>query len=632
MKKLWFGILVTLLVTVFIAPAFAWDFSMMGQFEWRYRYLGRANGYQDLFGDMRLQDNPLINIGFPAGTGPIGFAGPNFWRGYNGNNALPMATSNCGSQLRIVRGGFSYADSDASEYDQRMTFLPEIRINNAIRLRGNVDLAGIRQKYNHRDMQTNGPMDRWYQDRMSQNAFDTAMIPSINQWYATAQLPWGILAVGNRDAPWGVGAVWNNRVQQDAILMLLPYGPFLFGAQFWLEHNPDGFGAFRPYGSLGTVLDPPADHTGPAPNTVVNLDNGEHPTAAWSLLMVYRSGPIDCGAGFLHELLHSNNANLLGATGLTGFRPVYYNPLSPYPNELYGFGGVDLAVLMEFAYLKYNNGRFFANLEYWWANEDTYFLGYGQTLRPGSTASGAPQAYTEGSMFFGELGAMCGPAKLSGMFAWSGGASLNNGNPTKVYTGIAIDGQATDAYNYLLFHTYGGGNDAPWNTGLSFVNDENGMMVDAYALGARLDYAVAANLNIWGSYMWASRVEQNGWLAGQKDSNGNPATDPVTGGLLPWTAYDAQQWKINNMPGAGGAMNPYVDDRLLGWEANVGVDWKLLENMTVMSRYAYWQPGPWFDQAYQVIGLNGGGGASVTGFMQGRSAIQAFSSSIMIDF
>ena len=90
------------------------------------------------------------------------------------------------------------------------------------------------------------------------------------------------------------------------------------------------------------------------------------------------------------------------------------------------------------------------------------------------------------------------------------------------------------------------------------------------------------------------------------------------------------------MPGAGGNMNPYVDDAYLGWEANVGVDWKLLENMTVCT-YAYWQPGPWFDQAYQVVGLNGaGGGAAMTaghgGFLQGRSAIQAFTSSVMIDF
>jgi hypothetical protein len=59
MKKLWLGILATLLLAVFVAPAFAWEFNMRGQFEWRFRYIGRANGYQDLFGDMRFQDSDL---------------------------------------------------------------------------------------------------------------------------------------------------------------------------------------------------------------------------------------------------------------------------------------------------------------------------------------------------------------------------------------------------------------------------------------------------------------------------------------------------------------------------------------------------------------------------------------------
>ncbi len=70
MKKLWLGILATLLLAVFAAPAFAWEFNMSGQFEWRYRYFGRANGYQDLFGDMRFQDSPLNTTG-----AVIGFAG-----------------------------------------------------------------------------------------------------------------------------------------------------------------------------------------------------------------------------------------------------------------------------------------------------------------------------------------------------------------------------------------------------------------------------------------------------------------------------------------------------------------------------------------------------------------------------
>ncbi|MGC8603624.1 MAG: hypothetical protein ACP5VS_08060, partial [Desulfomonilaceae bacterium] len=157
---------------------------------------------------------------------------------------------------------------------------------------------------------------------------------------------------------------------------------------------------------------------------------------------------------------------------------------------------------------------------------------------------------------------------------------------------------------------------------------------------------VAANLNVWGSYMWANRVEENGWLAGQKDYNGNPAIGASNPYGI-WTAQDAVLWKTTMMPGAGGNMNPYVDSCYLGWEADCGFDWKLLENLMVSSRYAYWQPGTWFDQAYQVVGVgNNAGGAATTafpvigtpgpgimgGFLQGRSAIQSFTTSVFIDF
>ena len=112
MKKLWLGILATLLLAMFVAPAFAWEFDMNGQFEWRFRYFGRANGYQDLFGDMRFQDN-ILN-----GTGAlVGFSGLNMWRGFNGGTlAAPkqMNTGFNGGQLRIVRGGFSNADRTPS--------------------------------------------------------------------------------------------------------------------------------------------------------------------------------------------------------------------------------------------------------------------------------------------------------------------------------------------------------------------------------------------------------------------------------------------------------------------------------------------------------------------------------------
>jgi hypothetical protein len=616
MKKLWLGLLATLLLALFVAPAFAWEFDMGGQFEWRYRYIGRANGYQDLFGDMRFQDNPLNTTGEV-----IGFSGPNFWRGYNGNPHNPMATGNWGDSIRVVKSGFAYADCDGSEYDQRMTFTPELKINQAIHFFMNVDLAGIRQKYNHRDFQTNGPLDRWYQDRLSQNAFDTAMIPSFNQYRVTINTPWCIFSLGAKPFPFGTGALLGNNTRASALFAVIPYGPFLFEPGIWNSRGPEGWAPnWVPYTG-----------TGPGPNGVLSMDNGLHNTILWAPLFVYRSGPVDIGGGFIQRLNHASAAD--GGAGTRAIRPGSpYNALATY-----SIGATDTAVMIWEIYGKYNNGRFFANAEYNWVNVDLTYPGWGTTPYEGAQfGGGAPPIHLEGASFFGEAGALCGPAKLAFLLAWSNGQVLNNNNPTKVYRGLALNYQVTDAYNYLMFHTYGGGNNAPWDAthAVTVTNDENGMMADAWALATRLDYAVAANLNVWGSYMWASRVEENSTYAGQYTSYAGP------GGI--GNVQAAQLWKQNNIPGAGANANPYVDDAYLGWEAQLGVDWKLLENMSVMTRYAYWQPGPWFDQAYQVVGMNPvsgaaqgafAGGVTAPGtFMQGRSAIQAFSSSIMIDF
>ena len=249
MKKLWFGLLATLLLTIFVVPAFAWEFNMTGQFEWRFRYFGRAGGYADLFGDQRFQDSPLNTTGMV-----VGFAGPNYYRGYNGQTfggaglAVPAAmnTQKDSSLLAIVKGGWSFADSDAFAHDQRMTFDPVLRVNNAIAFYMNMDLASIRQKYNHRDYWTNGPLDRWYQDRTSANAFDTAMIPSINQMRLAVQLPWGIMSVGAKDFPIGTGSFLGKNTRASALLFSLPYGPFRFIPAIWLARYPDEYTYHHP--------------------------------------------------------------------------------------------------------------------------------------------------------------------------------------------------------------------------------------------------------------------------------------------------------------------------------------------------------------------------------------------------
>jgi hypothetical protein len=76
-----------------------------------------------------------------------------------------------------------------------------------------------------------------------------------------------------------------------------------------------------------------------------------------------------------------------------------------------------------------------------------------------------------------------------------------------------------------------------------------------------------------------------------------------------------------------------VTDGYLGWEANAGVDWKLLEGLTAYFRYSYWQPGDWFKEAYQAhVPLTAGAGINDFGGLTTRDAIQAFHGSLMVNF
>lgn len=580
--------------------AYGWEFSMTGEYEWRYRYFGRIGGSRDLFGDMNIQNTNA------TGT-TIGFAGPNYYRGFTGVGTNQITTASNGASLRIVRGGFSNSESDAFVNDQRFTLYPKVIINKALDFHAMIDFAGIRQKYDHLDPKTNGPFERWYEDRVSRNAYDTALLPSVNQLRLTAHLPWGVLSVGGtKDYPFGTGALLARNTRASALVLVLPYGPFRIAPAIWLARSFEQDG-FRPYAAANTL-----------PGYTTNPDGATKNQLYIGPFLTYTDGPIDFGWTIIYRLHHANAAQFSTAADSTSW-----------------IAARDVSDLINVFYLKYTDGRLFANLEYGFQQADTH-------TTPRTFTGSARPLHVERSYAFAEAGALAGPSKLSLLFAWSGGDALNDNNPTKTTSGFAINYQAMLPYQYLMFYTYAGGNDAPWNAGAGFTVDENGQMADAFALGARLDYAVAANLNVWGSYLWAHRVEQNGFYAGWKSYAGTDAypTVDANGNLTGYATHAqkvaaAQAWKAAN--GFGANANPYVDDGHIGWEINFGIDWKLLEGLTFRSRYAYWQPGKWFDQAYQAVTINGvQAGNTPTGttggYAPGKSAINAFEGSVEVNF
>ena len=150
-------------------------------------------------------------------------------------------------------------------------------------------------------------------------------------------------------------------------------------------------------------------------------------------------------------------------------------------------------------------------------------------------------------------------------------------------------------YSYLLGYVYGCGVNA-YDTG------KNGYINAAEVLATRLDYAMAANLNLFGSFLWAQR-SSNGYTWGYLRPAFNPtvtstvnATANGIANFIKWTPYVGYQ---NN------DRAPNITESDLGWEVTAGFEWMLLERYKLRSLLAYWQPGKWFRYACIDRGVAG---------------------------
>ncbi|MEW6351056.1 MAG: hypothetical protein AB1646_18520 [Thermodesulfobacteriota bacterium] len=516
------------IVAVVASPAPAYEFNLTATYYWNY-YAEHQMGNKGFFGTYDVDNGGMVA------------ANQNFWGGIN----------------RLSAGVFSGAN--AIRQTQYMDFSPEFRINQAVRVRGTYRVGSWSP--------TGAPVP-------ASSEYDNSLFPGTtvshspgywNSLWLTAQTPWGILALGKRPFSLGIGTFLNgeDNTTTEAVLLHVPYGPFNMGLAFYAARN------------LVDVQPPFSRHDG------VN-----HRSPDAGAFITYSACNLEIGA-FYDYLRWS-----LGPESQGGTTPAARQTAHDQ------FIGRDLLAQWGIAFLKYNNGRFFFNTEF------DYFYSK-VTNQPNVTgtdwAGGAPfvsnvpgwgsvyrPKYTEMERYAIETGVFVGPAKVSLMGARIPGFDRRHGvlidkQPNGLWVGpenhpgalIHLHPELSNTgffnpYTYLMVWSYGGG------TG-TLNSNLDGQLVDANAVGGRLDYAVAANLNLWGSLFYAERTSHAyGWGFIAPDGNGS----------VTYTAL-----------GTGATPSPSIPDRALGYEFGGGLDWALLEGLRFNTRVAYWLPGKWFNYA-----------------------------------
>jgi hypothetical protein len=538
--------------------AFAWEFQLSGDYQWSYDYFYQG-GTSGFFGPYDV----INRSGNHLGHGQFNTLNQNAWVGARIRNDR---------QYGLVTG------KDASFNYQRVEFYPELRLNPAIKLRGWYQIGWVG---------ANGYS--YYENSQNPGSWSIIDTGTWTQWWGTAQTPWGIVVVGKRPFAFGIGAQYDgSSATNESLLVVTPYGPFRFGLGIYPSRRQLWVNSFS-VPEVGTGGDP----GGPGRQIISVNDSGGYPnevdhTSAMIqqpfAFLTYQAGNLDVGV--LYEWLKEHEG-----------------PESAVDNDTRSVQVTrDSTVEDGSVYAKYNNGRFFLNSELAWVRVQTNyqppsaFINFdrGTIMTPVDPGDGGGSQYAPYSnevwKFMTELGVLSGPLKLSLLYSWVPGPDRRHGIwiNKQSWDNISVprfpernlfgNTQAFLPYSLLMGYQYGAGLNATNLKG-------EGYMTDASSWGARIDYAVAANLNVYGSFFYATRVSKGwGWasLVPSMDDSGHPMVFLFGKGSL-----NARQNLFD-----GGA--PSIPDDSLGWEVTAGADWKLLESLTLSMRGAYWEPGGWF--------------------------------------
>jgi hypothetical protein len=490
-----------------------------------------------------------------TGTEDIfGSMGNDVYLGINHLKTFPTTRStNRGSGTFGVMAGENRFGADMNLNDMRVTFYPKVSLNKAVDISAGLNLTSLGIWSDGEVYDSSGRANPGYVNSLYVPIQDRPVTSNVPHTYLTLhwlklhmKTPSFTLSLGYRTSPWGLG-LWMSGCNwaSASFSMSNDYGPFRFTFGPYLARS-------RSEWTLGS-----ARSRNEGPTAAERKEDRWNFFGAVHFEVEYRNGPL------MMKALSSS----------------YYQPGAQVPDargETINTTRIPTADTLRYrlaAAVRYFNGRFFFHGEADWFNRWT--SGRGTAV----SANLVQQDLNNDAWIYGfELGTLVGPSKLTVNYLRATG----NDPSTRVTTESAADSQDglsacyMKSWGYLMYFLYG--------TGDGWDATGNGQPDNFHHAGVRLDHAVASNLNVYGLCSFAWRDHPNEYRLG----------GDYKLGMRLWTnddIYARQQGR-----GVGSAVPDHA--RFIGWEVDFGLDWKLLENFTVSSTFAFWQPGNWWSYAF----------------------------------
>jgi hypothetical protein len=542
---------VALSIACMLPIAHAWEFNLAGNWAWTYEYYTQQ-GRNGFFGPY---DVDADNV--PQYTA-------NFWYG------IPRIIS------RNIASG-----SDAVAQYTYLDLFPEITVNRAVRLRGQYRVGGWN------DALGSAFVEKTNSYYLTGTSVGTQVAMAEGHWtqfWASVHSPWGRVVYGKRPKVYGLGLQYDGvrTVASESLLIRSDYGPLTFGIGLYpyRQSLPARALSFQEYFYFS--------------NLVNRMDKNLTPETDIEGFVLYRSGPLEMGV-FSGYFSYHQGAEVLPIG-------VFVSPDARFSEDGNIFQGT--------TYIKFNNGRFFFNAEAAWMYGTKKQNANFRFEDSGLIQLTSAPTYVEQWRYMVETGVMAGPAKLSLLYGFTPGVDRRNGvlidrQPSSMLRQQLLTRELASVtvwkpYAYVMAYMFNSG--MPTMSDLSNINllfnyyasglssprldssNREGAMLDAQVLAARLDYAAAANLNLFATFVKANRAS---------DGYGWGCIFPV-----PWYYYEgySASGEVMVIPGIN-RLSPAIPDKDLGYEIDAGVDWKLLEGWTLEFLVGRWQPGKWFSYA-----------------------------------